>query len=257
MGGPREICRLREGLVSFKLSRMNLDKFHPTRRALIRNLLLASGFAPALLAAVARAGANSKVPIVPGVQDMQGDVRLNHKPAQVGQLVNPGDVCTTGADGHCVIVIGEHVYLLREDSEVEFYAEDFEAAKNASISGKIRLAAGAMLSVFGKTETDIVTPMATIGIRGTACYVEARSEHTYACVCYGKADLASSMSGAHLETVVTQYHDSPRYIYAPGGAVQIEKAPVINHTDAELRMLEALVNRTPPFDKKGGPKPYG
>ncbi|MBL4614715.1 MAG: hypothetical protein JKY27_07575, partial [Magnetovibrio sp.] len=116
---------------------------------------------------------------------------------------------------------------------------------------QIKLAAGAMLSVFGKTQSSIITPQATIGIRGTACYVDVQAQRTYACVCYGKADLGSSISGALLETVKTQHHDSPRYIYPPDGPVQIERAPVINHTDVELRMLEALVNRRPLFDVLG------
>lgn len=223
---------------------------------MIRSLLLASSFAPAFLAVLARADSHGGTPIISGVQELSGDVRLNGRPAQVGQRVHPGDVCSTGADGSCVIVIGEHVYLIREESEVEFYAEDFEEAEG-SISGQIRLAAGAMLSVFGKTETNIVTPMATIGIRGTACYVDIQTDRTYACVCYGKADLGSAVDGQLLETVTTKYHDSPRYIYPPDAPQRITHAPVINHSDVELRMLEALVNRVPPFDKTQGMRPYG
>jgi len=235
---------------------MDLSGFHPTRRVLIRSLLLAAGFAPALLAVVARAGAdaNAKMPISAGVQELSGDVRLNGQPAKVGDVVNPGDVCMTGGDGSCVIVIGQHVYLLRENSEVEFYAEDFVQTAEGFISGTVKMAAGAMLGVFGKTETSIVSPMATIGIRGTACYVDVQSTRTYACVCYGTADLGSTVSGEVLETVVTKHHDSPRYIYAPDGKHaqgRIEQAKVLDHTDAELRMLEALVNRRPPFDEPG------
>ena len=234
---------------------MDLSTFHPSRRALIRSLLLASGFAPVLLSTLARADGHTKKPIIPGVQKMSGDVRLNAKPAETGQSVHPGDVCTTGADGSCVIVIGQHVYLVRENSEVEFYAEDFEEGLDQSISGKIRMLTGAMLSVFGPTKTQIVTPMATIGIRGTACYIQAQAERTYACVCYGGAELSSAVSGQVLETVQTKHHDSPRYIYAPDAKVHIEQAKVIDHTDSELRMLEALVNRRPPFDAPGA-EPY-
>ena len=35
---------------------------------------------------------------------------------------------------------------------------------------------------------------------------------------------------------------------------KIENAPVINHTDKELIMLEKLVGRIPPFAKPGQPK---
>ncbi|MFC1673925.1 hypothetical protein ACFL12_07235 [Pseudomonadota bacterium] len=229
---------------------MNLTSIHSSRRAMVRGLLLASGFAPVLLTALARAGANSKVPVVPGVQEARGDVRINDRSVQVGHAVNPGDRVNTGADGSCVIIIGEHVYLIRENSEVEFYAEDFAEGLDHSISGKIKMTAGAMLSVFGRTETDIVTPTGTIGIRGTACYVDAAAARTYACVCYGRGELSGTQDAKHLETVVSEYHDSPRYIYPSGAATRIEKAPVIDHTDAELRMLEALVNRRPPFDKR-------
>lgn len=239
---------------------MDLDAFHPTRRAMIRGLLLASGFAPAMLAVLRQAGANSKVPIIPGVQEAHGDVRINADPAQVGQLLHPGDTVRTGADGSCVIIIGAHVYLIREDAEIEFFSEDFAqdetGAVSGAISGTINMLSGAMLSVFGTTRTDINTPFATLGIRGTACYVVAGPARTYACVCYGRGELGGAEDGQHLESVVTTYHDSPRYIYPLGAPVRIEKAPVIDHSDAELRMLEALVNRKPPFDAKSGLKPY-
>ncbi len=230
---------------------MDLSSFHPTRRAMIWGVLVASGFASTLLVALGRAGAYSKVPVIPGVQKTSGDVRINARPASAGQEVRPGDVVTTGADGSCVIVIGEHVFLIRENSEIEFYAEYFEEDLNPSLSGLITLTAGAMLSVFGKTDTTIATPMATIGIRGTACYVDAGTERTYACICYGHGELAGTQDGLLLETVVTTHHESPRYIYSQDAPLRIEKAPVINHTDAELRMLEALVNRSPPFSNDG------
>jgi len=229
---------------------MNLSKFHPSRRAMIRGVLLASGFAPALLVALGRAGANSKVPVIPGVQDVSGDVRINAGPALVGQVVHPGDVVTTGRDGSCVIIIGEHVFLIREGSEIEFYDEYFEEGLDTSVSGRIRVAAGAILSVFAKTDTTISTRFATIGIRGTACYVSVEPERTYACVCYGRGDLGGAEDGLHLESVTTIHHDSPRYIYPASAPQRIEKAPVFNHKDAELRMLEALVNRRPPFDSR-------
>jgi hypothetical protein len=49
------------------------------------------------------------------------------------------------------------------------------------------------------------------------------------------------------ETVVTEHHDQPRYVYPAGVAQRIVRAPVINHSDAELILLESLVGREPPF----------
>ena len=55
------------------------------------------------------------------------------------------------------------------------------------------------------------------------------------------------------ETVHSTHHSAPRYIYAHGEMPiqMIEPAPVVNHTDAELIMLEALVGRKPPFEEDG------
>ena len=72
---------------------------------------------------------------------------------------------------------------------------------------------------------------------------------TYVCACYDLADLQASKMRQAKETVMTTHHDAPRYTYARGAAPikMIELAPVVNHTDAELIMLEALVGRVPPF----------
>jgi hypothetical protein len=47
--------------------------------------------------------------------------------------------------------------------------------------------------------------------------------------------------------VRTKQHDQPRFIYGKGMPRMLEAAPVVNHTDLELQMLEALVGRKPPF----------
>ena len=233
---------------------MDLQEFHPTRRSLIRALLIAGGLTPAMMYLLGTANANSKVPVIPGFQEINGDVRLNGKRAKIHQPVSPGDVVTTGANASTIIIIGEHAYMMRENAEIEFYAEDFEQSPDGAVSGIIKIISGAVLSVFGKTNTTITTPLASIGIRGTACYVDAMVDRTYACVCYGTGELGGS-DGKHLETVVTTRHDAPRFIYPSEKQTRIEKAKVIDHSDDELRLLEKLVNRRPLFDrlaKRGG-----
>jgi len=51
--------------------------------------------------------------------------------------------------------------------------------------------------------------------------------------------------------VTTTRHDQPRFINPPGAPTSIAAAPVIDHGDAKLRLLEAVVYRTPPFDVEG------
>ncbi len=235
---------------------MNLSHFHPTRRKLIRTLLMGACLTPAVMAVLKDSSAAAQEPIIQGFQTVKGDVRLNGRAAHVGQVVRPGDVCTTGTDGHCVIVIGEHVFLLREDSEIEFELEHFEEGLDTSrsVTERIRVAAGALMGVFANTQATITTPLATIGIRGTGLYLEARKDRDYVCLCYGKAELTPNLKPQLAQNLDTFHHDAPRNIFkdplAHGGRV-IAPEKMINHQDEELIMLEALVGRIPLF----GPEP--
>ena len=145
-----------------------------------------------------------------------------------------------------MFVIGRDAFLIRERSELL-------TAGRSVLTGSLRLVTGKLLSVFGRGSRSITTPTATIGIRGTGIYIEAEAERTYVCTCYGLVDLQASNMPEARETVMTTHHDAPRYIYAHGEMPikMIEPAPVINHTDAELIMLEALVGRKPPFVGSG------
>jgi hypothetical protein len=181
--------------------------------------------------------------ITPGVARVQGDVRVNGQPAKRGMEVKPGDVITTGPGAELVVVVGRDAFLVRAQSRIEL---DGNAA-GLLVRG-LRVVTGALLSVFepGK-EKKIQTPTATIGIRGTGIYVEIDGARTYVCTCYGEAELVPVDDPAAAESVRTAHHDEPRYIYPKGMPRMIEKAPVVNHTDAELIMLEGLVGRTVPY----------
>jgi hypothetical protein len=174
-----------------------------------------------------------------GVYRVRGDARLNGLAAKEGMDVKPGDMVITGRGAEIVFVINRDAFLLRADSRLEVGG----AAANA-----FRIVTGALLSVYqpGVPKT-LHTRTATIGIRGTAVYVESSAEKTYVCTCYGEARLVPLDDPAAAETVETKHHDQPRYVMAKGAPQMIVRAPVINHTDAELMLLESLVGRSVPF----------
>jgi len=181
-----------------------------------------------------------------GVARARGEVRVGDKPAQVGTEVRPGDVVTVGRGSEAVFVVGRDAFMARAGSRVELQGD----ASKAVVSG-LRLVTGALLSVFetGKGRR-IQTATATIGIRGTGIYIEVEKNRTYACTCYGEAELVPVDEPKDAEVVRTTHHDQPRYIYAKGMPRMIDVAPVINHTDTELILLESLVGRTVPFDSR-------
>lgn len=178
-----------------------------------------------------------------GVYRVKGEARVNGAPAQVGMEVKAGDLITTGKASELVFVIGRDAMIVRAGTRVEI------AGKAGSLlESGLRIVTGAVLSVFEPGEPKkITTATATIGIRGTGIYVEALPGETYVCTCYGVADLAAVDDPSARETVHTTHHDQPRFIMAHGAPQMIMKAPVVNHTDAELILLESLVGRRPPF----------
>jgi hypothetical protein len=178
-----------------------------------------------------------------GIYRLRGDVRVNGRPAQEGQDIKGGDIITTGPNSEVLFVTGRDAILIRANSRVEA-----QGVAGALLVSGLRVATGAVLSVFSPGEPkSLTTGTATIGIRGTAVYIEAEPERTYACVCYGEAELIAAMDPASRETVRTTHHEQPRYIMGKGAPQMLMGAPVINHTDAELIMLESLVGRRPPF----------
>ncbi len=209
-------------------------------------MLLQGAFAAAVIATgmsrLRTALAAGNLP--PGVAQIKGDVRINGKPAERGQRVVQGDVIDTGKNGELVFVAERDAFLVRANSRIEFGS----AAARGAVT-VLRIITGAMLSVFESgARREIRTTTATIGIRGTGIYVETEAKRTYACTCYGEAVLTPLDDPAAEETVRTRRHDQPRYIYGKGVPNMMAVAPVVNHTDVELQMLETLVGRKVPFE---------
>lgn len=186
------------------------------------------------LVALNEARAETSPPIAAGLHDYSGKLSVNGAPARPGMAIQPGDTVTTGRDSRAIYIIGRDVHLQRDRSVVQI------------ASSGLRVVTGKLLSVFGKGDKKILTPTATIGIRGTACYIEAETSSVYFCLCYGKAEIVPIHRPDAAETIETLHHDRPLYIDADGERM-LAPATVRNHTDSELTLLEALAGRRPPF----------
>ena len=184
--------------------------------------------------------------VAKGVARVRGEARIGDRPARAGMEVKPGETVTVGPGSELVFVVGRDAFMARAGARIELAGSATEAA----LTG-LRIVTGALLSVFdpGRPKR-LQTVTATIGIRGTGIYVEVEASRTYACTCYGEAELVPVDEPKEAEVVRTRHHDQPRYIYAKGMPRMIEQAPVVNHTDAELILLETLTGRKVPFDPK-------
>ena len=207
------------------------------RRAALRKLAMAGAIGAGGMTALLRAALAANP--AQGFRKITGNVTVDGKPAAPGQVIRPGQRVETGPDSEAVYVIGKDAFLQRENSA-------FEVDRRPAVI-VLRYITGKVLSVFGKGRKRLETPTATIGIRGTGCYIEAEADRTYFCLCYGTAVVEPHADRTRRETVRTKHHEYPLYIGATPGSTMMAKTEVINHTDDELVMLEQLVGRLPPF----------
>ncbi len=177
-----------------------------------------------------------------GVYRIKGTVLVNNRTATEKMPLKAGDVIVTGSGAELVFVANKDAFLVRENTRLEL-----GGSAGAVILTGFRVITGAVLSVFERGRPKrVITSTATVGIRGTGLYVESEPTRSYICTCYGRSDIEATANASHRETIETRHHDEPRYVYATGAAM-IARAPMQNHADAELVMLESLVGREVPF----------
>jgi len=174
-----------------------------------------------------------------GIRTVSGQVFHNDQPAIVGTQVRGGDFLDTGADSQTTLVMGRSAFLLREHTRLEIapvrsWARDF-----------LRLTNGGLLAVFGHGEhRTIHTTTAVLGIRGTGLYLETDPTRTYLCTCYGTVDIHPVAGKCKCRDTVHSVHHAGRVISNSGSEDSwIRKAPMENHKDSELVLLESLVGR--------------
>jgi hypothetical protein len=215
---------------------------HIQRRRALAALAAAIGLPAALRLALAQTSAKE------GVRTIKGEVSVNGKPTALGAPIRPGDTIEVGKDAITAFVAGQDAFLMRSNSRVELVG-------SGALVAAVQLVTGGLLAVFGGGEHRLATATASIGIRGTGAYLEAKAQRTYFCLCYGSAEVTATQGGAR-ESYSTTHHESPRYIYGDGRKQAIVPASVSNHTDAELILLESLVGRTPPQTFMDSPTRY-
>ncbi len=211
--------------------------------------LLSTGALAALPRTTQAAAYNGGIPtaLPPGqsIFEMNGSVTVNGKPASLSTPITPGDLVETGINSFVIFVVEKDAFILRSSSRMRLPGR---VVPSGTISTAYMLEQGAALSVLASRRTNISTPNAVVGVRGTGVYVETDPERSYVCVCYGTSDLATADNPGINETIVSEHHTAPRYILAdPNAGERIVPAPFINHDDQELLLVETLVGRTTPY----------
>lgn len=231
-----------------------MNEIDELRRAFLVKALTHGLFASAAVGLSLPAWAMGKIPsellLGKSIYKLEGEVKIDNKLATLDTKIMAHSVIETGDNSTVIFVVGKDAFILRENSKLKMSGTEVLISSFLLLTGKL-------LSVFGqrkaKQRLRLSTVTATIGIRGTGVYLEAEADKTYVCTCYGTADLVSRTDAKSKETVVTQHHDAPRYILANADeGKKIISAPMINHSDEELELIESLLGRDVPFSLSGG-----
>ena len=229
---------------------LDLTLAHATRRARLKQLAALGLLGPAGISGLIReALAKGDAPVVKGINSLSGSATVNGSPAKVGTLLKPGDKVMTSGGSTAVLVIGKDGFLLRDNTSVTFQ----ESKTKPGLVDGVLVTTGKILAVF-TTRADnaliIKVPHATIGVRGTGCYIEVHEARTYFCLCYGEAAV-NGVGMPQPKILKTTHHENPVWLDDRGGVMKVEKAGFVNHNDEELIMLEKLNGREPPFVSLG------
>ena len=185
---------------------MNEQKSLARRELLIRLAAAGALGSGGLLGLVREALSAGSLPATPGFRRIKGPVGVDNTRASIGMNIKPGQTVMTGEGAEAVYIIGPDAFLQHEKTKITF--EDSAGAQ------VMRVITGKVLSVFGKgrektRSLQLVVPTATIGIRGTGCYIEAEEARTYFCLCYGEAEVTPKGDPKQKETIRTRHHDHP------------------------------------------------
>ncbi|MBI1398445.1 MAG: hypothetical protein GC151_20920 [Betaproteobacteria bacterium] len=219
------------------------ERYETARRELLVRLLAAGAFAqvPVALAAPSLGRVPRRLPPGRSIYSLRGQVLVDGQRATEATHIDSGATVDTGPDSSVTFVVGADAFILREKSRLHL------KGSAPTFITLLRVATGALLSVFGHGRKRVDTVTATVGIRGTGLYVESAPDRSYVCTCYGTTEIATIDDPAIEETIHSTHHTAPRYVLAPGSSSRIVPAPFIDHTDLELMLLENLVGRTTPF----------
>ncbi|ADG94681.1 conserved hypothetical protein [Arcobacter nitrofigilis DSM 7299] len=167
-----------------------------------------------------------------------GDVYINGKKVTKNSVVKLGDFIKTGKNSKVKFNIGKDAFLANADTK--FSIEEKGGLKTLNV------VTGGVLAVFGKggEKHEVKTENMTAGIRGTGVYVEHIDGKSYFCTCYGETELKTAKAHKFYKAS----HHKMEWVLADGSIKHAKK--LRGHDDDELRELEAMVGRIPPFDKK-------
>jgi len=186
------------------------------------------------------------------VQYLEGEVTMDGRPLEIGDRVVSGSTFVTAPDSSCEILFGgKNIFRIQENTVVVITLKKGQ--------GELDLQKGGMALVLQKLETlgsrepefGVTTPSASLGVRGTAFFVQVESESsTYICACNGTLQVEDGKSRQSQDLTGT-HHKALRFEARADGTYEAGPAPMLYHDDGDLDSLAAEIGETIPWGAGG------
>ncbi len=181
------------------------------------------------------------------VHELSGEATINGFRLVPASAIRPGSTIATGAEGRVWFTLGGDAYFLRPRSRLRLEP----SGPGEEVVNALRLLSGAVGATFrGGAGRSLRTSSITIGVRGTGVYIETSPQETYACTCFGAAELRSVATEGTLEHLAPRGapHLARRILHDPQTGTRIAAASLERHTNEEMARLERIAGRPNPFN---------
>ena len=164
-----------------------------------------------------------------------GEVLVNGQGITKGQVIKQGDTVETKSKSTVRFNIGKDAFSAQANTKFQL--------QKLGTKRILNVVNGGVIAVFGGGNHGISTPNMTAGIRGTGTYTLVRDSKTYFCTCYGETEVGAN---GHTKDLKATHHNM---VWITDTKIK-PTMDMEEHTDAELRELEAMVGRDVPASFK-------
>jgi len=185
------------------------------------------------------------------VEYVEGDVRIDGRPAAFGQRVSFGALIQTAEDGY-VDVVFEEGNILRIDPDSVVRLSLGRRIRRVSLrSGQLAAVAEGLRRDSTERRLILETPNTVAGVRGTLFFARVESaESTYVCTCYGELEMEGP--GFDAFSVQSDHHAARRFTRRGDGTIDVVEAALLYHDDDDMNALAAKVDITVDWGNYGG-----
>ena len=180
---------------------------------------------------------------------MEGDVRVEGRPASLGQRVPFGAMVQCGADALAEISFGNRNIMRVEENTVVQIEIGRDVHRASLQTGRVASVVEGLAGLGDRRRSRFFFffSASVAGVRGTAFFAAVEGPNaSYICTCNGELDM-ETVDGQR-ETVQAARHIARRFVGVAGGGVEIEEAPLLYHSDEDMDSLAAKVGYTIPWD---------